>query len=216
MYNYQYGKKAGFNGNFYKSNIYSTQEMPSNNGPVLNYDTLITPDKMNYAIDVPINLAKSLEGKYFIGFADYLSFGEGTNTWARLYNPPDSGVNLHVTVWTVSDVSQSSYTAQIWFNGTPPGFIEDSRQVTPANTALIPLPVPKVKLQYTNSTKGIPTGGVLAFLRRGQPGTTLVDDEQGKFIFPPGGSFMIFLSNPQTPTRFASASIAFGWWEEPR
>lgn len=95
---------------------------------------------MNYTVDVPINLAKSLEGKYFVGYADNLTFGNGT---------------------------------------------------------------------------GEPSGGIKAFVRRGQPETTLVDDEQGKFIFPPCGSWLIFLSNPETPTQTASGRIAFGWWEEP-
>jgi hypothetical protein len=57
--------------------------------------------------------------------------------------------------------------------------------------------------------------GIKAFVRRGLPETTLVDDEQGKFIFPPGGSFLVFLSNPETPELAASGRIAFGWWEEP-
>lgn len=48
-----------------------------------------------------------------------------------------------------------------------------------------------------------------------KPEVTLVDDEQGKFIFPPGGSFLIFLSNPEVPDVLASGRIAFGWWEEP-
>jgi hypothetical protein len=30
-------------------------------------------------VAVPINLAKSLEGKYFVGYADNLTFGNGTN-----------------------------------------------------------------------------------------------------------------------------------------
>jgi len=70
-------------------------------------------------------------------------------------------------------------------------------------------------LQYDKNVIGEPTGGIKAFVRRGQPETTLVDDEQGKFIFPPGGSFLIFLSNPETPTLEAAGRIAFGWWEEP-
>jgi len=56
---------------------------------------------LDYTVAIPINLAKSLEGKYFVGYADELTFGIGTSAWARLYNPPCSGVNLHVTVWTV-------------------------------------------------------------------------------------------------------------------
>ena len=170
---------------------------------------------IEYTVDVPINLAKSLEGKYFVGYADNLNFGLSTSSWARLYNPINSGVNLHVTVWTVSDVSQSPFRAQIWFNANPPGTPQESNLITPANMAFCPLPQSKIKLQYAINVTGEPTGGVKAFVRRGQPETTLVDDEQGKFIFPPGGSFLIFLSNPETPDVEASGRVAFGWWQEP-
>jgi len=170
---------------------------------------------LDYTVSVPINLAKSLEGKYFVGYADNLDFVNGTNAWARLYNPLNSRVNLHVTVWTVTDISQSPFRAQIWFNTTPPGIPQESMLVTPANLALCPLPRPKIKLQYSTNVEGEPSGGIKAFVRRGQPETTLVDDEQGKFIFPPGGSFLIFLSNPEAPELAASGRVAFGWWEEP-
>ncbi|WP_313232138.1 hypothetical protein [Tissierella praeacuta] len=30
---------------------------------------------IEYQVSIPINLAKSLEGKYFVGYADNLSFG---------------------------------------------------------------------------------------------------------------------------------------------
>ncbi len=179
-----------------------------------NNSSLYNPS-LKYIVDVPINLAKSLEGKYFVGYADSLTFGENTSAWARLYNPPCSGVNLHVTVWTVSDVSESPFRAQIWFNSNPPGTPLESGNVTTSNTALYPLPQPRIKLQYAVNVTGEPIGGIKAFARRGQPETTIVDDEQGKFIFPPGGSFLIFLSNPETPTQKASGRIAYGWWEEP-
>ena len=39
------------------------------------------------AVDVPIELYKSLQGKYFVGYANELTFGEGTSAWAGLYNP---------------------------------------------------------------------------------------------------------------------------------
>ncbi len=170
---------------------------------------------IEYKVDIPINLAKSLEGKYFVGYADNLSFGKGTSAWSRLFNPPNSGVNLHLTVWTISDVSESSFRAQIWFNAIPPGMPLESTLVTPANLAFCPPTSPKVKLQYATNVSGEPVGGIKAFVRRGQPETTIVDDEQGKFIFPPGGSFLVFLSNPETPDTAASGRIAFGWWEEP-
>lgn len=170
---------------------------------------------IEYQVSIPTNLAKSLEGKYFVGYADELTFGNGTSAWARLYNPPYSGVNLHVTVWTVSDVSDSTFRAQIWFNTLPPGTPHESTLVTPSNLAFCPPPSPKVKLQYSTNVNGEPIGGIKAFVRRGQPESTIVDDEQGKFIFPPGGSFLIFLSNPEMPDKFTSGRVAFGWWEEP-
>jgi hypothetical protein len=184
--------------------------------PCINFPPpVINKPSLDYTVAVPINLAKSLEGKYYVGYADSLMFGKNTSAWARLYNPPNSGVNLHVTVWTVSDVSESPFRAQIWFNAIPPGVPQDSSLVTPANTALCPPPRPRIKLQYAMNVTGEPMGGIKAFVRRGLPETTLVDDEQGKFIFPPHGSFLVFLSNPETPELAANGRIAFGWWEEP-
>ena len=77
-----------------------------------------------YTADIPIGLAKSLEGKYFVGMAEDLEFVNATNAWARLYNPPDSGVNLFVNVWTSSDITSTPYRVQIYFDSNPPGIIQ--------------------------------------------------------------------------------------------
>ncbi|MBP1762035.1 MAG: hypothetical protein H6Q64_1577, partial [Firmicutes bacterium] len=53
-----------------------------------------------------------------------------------------------------------------------------------------------------------------AFVRRTDPGTTQVFEEDGKYIFAPGGNLTVFISNPETPEELASARVAFGWWEE--
>lgn len=179
----------------------------------LNYMSIDTDP--NYVTGIPIDLSMSIQGKYFLGMAEDLSFGESTNGWARLYNPPDSDVNLFVNVWTVSDIISSPIRVQIWFNSTPPGIIQESETVTSANTAIIPVPQPKVKLQYAIGVTGLPTGGLKAFGRSAPEGQTINSEENGKFIFPPGGSFLVFLSNPSTPTKPAHGRIAFGWWEEP-
>jgi hypothetical protein len=168
-----------------------------------------------YIADIPIGLAKSLEGKYFVGMAEDLEFGNATNAWARLYNPPDSGMNLFVNVWTASDITSTPFRVQIYFNSNPPGIIQQSDSVTPANTALVPLSQPQAILEYAIGVRGVPQGGTKAFSRVGSAGTTINSEEQGKFIFPPGGSFLVFLSNPERPTIPAIGKIAFGWWEEP-
>lgn len=163
-------------------------------------------------VNIPIELYESVKGDYFIGYADNLSLGNGTNAWARLYNPQHSGVNLHVNVWTVTDISDSSFRAQFWFNASPPGRFTESALVTPSNTAIRPIPRPQIQLQQASDVTKEPYGGVKAFVRRGEPGTTLVETENGKLIFPPGGSFLVFLSiTNHIP---ASGRIAFGWWEE--
>ncbi|MEL7654385.1 MAG: DUF6143 family protein [Bacillota bacterium] len=171
-------------------------------------------DQLRKTVDIPIELYKSLRGDYFIGYADNLIFGRGTSAWARLYNPPNSEVNLHVNVWTVTDVSESPFRAQFWFNADPPGIPVTSKDVTPSNTAIRPSPKSRIILQYATLVQGDPVKGVKAFVRRGQPETTLVDTENGKLIFPPGGSFLVFLSNPETPELGASGRVAFGWWQE--
>lgn len=175
----------------------------------------ITKAPLDYTVAVPITLAKSLEGKYFVGNSGLLTFGNGTNAWARLYNPPNSRVNLFVTAWTVSNLTDAPFRAQIYFNSTPPGAPMESSLISPANTAFCPLPSPKIKLQYASSVTGEPTGGAQTFARRIPPQSTVAEDEDGKFIFPPGGSFLVFLSNPGAPDLKLSGEIAFGWWEEP-
>jgi hypothetical protein len=216
---YPYGNNQYLNKAYNAATYYSQINVPSNNNQdsqsygITNSAAFHEP--LNYVADIPIELAKSLEGKYYLGYADDLTFGEATYAWARLYNPTNSGVNLHMTTWTVSDITNVHYTAEVWFNGTPPGTPQESMMVTPANTAIRPLQLPRVKLHYGKSVKGLPSGGVRAYLRRAEPFVTLVVEELGKFIFPPGGSFMIYLSNPLEPSKFASGAVAFGWWEEP-
>ncbi|MBW7573032.1 hypothetical protein J5W02_09415 [Caproiciproducens sp. AGMB10547] len=163
---------------------------------------------------MPIELYESVKGKYFIGYADNLTFANGTSAWARLYNPRGSGVNLHVNVWTVSDISESPFRAQFWFNADPPGVPEESTLVTPSNTAIQPAPRPRVKLQQASDVRGEPKYGVRAFVRIGEPGVTLVETENGKLIFPPGGSFLVYVTLQEDAKAAASGKIAFGWWEE--
>lgn len=169
---------------------------------------------MEKNVNIPIELYESIKGQYFIGYADQLSFGNGTSAWARLYNPPDSGVNLYVNVWTVTDISEAPFRAQFWFNSSPMETPSES-PITPSNMAIQPPPLPKIKLQSASNVTHDPLGGIKAFVRRGVPNETLVETENGKLIFPPGGNFLVFLSLPEYPTTPASGRIAFGWWEEP-
>ena len=173
-----------------------------------------THESFTKNVNIPIELYESLLGQYFIGYADNLVFGKDKSAWARLYNPINSGVILYVNVWTVTDVSDSAFRAQFWFNSTPPESDIKYAPVTPTNLIIRPKPKAKVKLEYASNVIGEPSGGIKAFVRRAQPETTLVDTENGKIIIGEGGNFLVFLSNPETPELLTSGRIAFGWWEE--
>lgn len=192
-----------------KSSVYYNQYSK----PTLAFN--VSPNILKYNISVPISLAKSIEGKYFVGIASNLRFGQATNAWARLYNPPDSNVNLYVNTWTVGSLTSAPIRIRIYFNSNAPGIIEESENVTCTNTAINPVPKPKVRLQFANGVTGSQTEGVFAFGRFGASFETIVSEEEGKFIFPPGGSFLVHLSNPDHPTETAFGRVAFGWWEEP-
>lgn len=166
-------------------------------------------------VSIPVPLYKSMQGKYFVGYSDDLEFtGIGVSAWAGLYNPPNSGVNLYVNVWTATSL-YGVFRVQIWFNALMPGNPKVSNLVTPSNTAVKPAPSPSILLLAAPSVIGEPVGGVKAFARRGEAQSTIAAEEDGKFIFPPGGSFSVFLSNPETEEEQASGRVAFGWWEEP-
>lgn len=160
------------------------------------------------------SLYHSLQGQYFVGYADNMIFEPGKNAWAALYNPKNSGVNLFVNVWTVTSLQQP-VRIQIWINSKLPGQPISSMLVTPANTAIHPLPEPEVRLLQVSNVEDTPAGGVKAFVRRAPAEETIVAEEDGKFIIPPGGNFAVFLSADQVTTECASVRAAYGWWEEP-
>lgn len=179
-----------------------------------NKSSILLPNPITQVADMPYALYQSLQGKYFVGYADNLKFGKGRIAWAGLVNPEYSKVNLHVYVWTVTDIGASPLAAQLWFNTTPPGEPVKSEFVTPANTAVNPLPRPRVRLLQAGNVSGEPEGGTKVLTARVLPEVTVVGEEAGEFIFPPGGSFIIVLSNPEAPDEAGEGRVAFGWYEE--
>ena len=179
-----------------------------------NKNAILLPNPITQVASMPYSLYLSLQGKYFSGFTGKLTFGNGNNAWAGLLNPIDSRVNLHLYVWEVLNTGSSPVRARIYFNSSPPGPKTIVNTVFQGNTTLYPPPKPRVKLYQASDVADEPTGGVKVFVRRALPGVTVGDEEVGKFIFPPGGSFVIFLSNPETPDKPASAVLSFSWWEE--
>lgn len=167
-------------------------------------------------VSIPNPLAKSLQGKYFAGQTETLTFSNTTNAWGALINPAGSGVNLFANVFTITNLSNEPFIVQIWFNTSPPGSGTVSPMFSPADTALTPLPVPRIQIQYNENVTDVPSGGVNVFDRIVPPGVTLASEEDGKFIFPPGGNWVLFLTGPDIEAKTFQAIVGFGWWEEKR
>jgi hypothetical protein len=171
------------------------------------------PNPITQVASMPYPLYLSLQGNYFLGSTKELRFGKGKNAWAGLFNPSNSGVNLHVYFWGVSNTGNTPIRAQIWFNSDPPGQPTGEATVTPANTALCPPPKTKIKFLYANNVTGDPEGGIKAFVRRAQAGSTISAVEDGKFVMKQGGSFLIALGTPETPDEPGRATVGFAWFE---
>ena len=175
---------------------------------------LLLSNPITQIADIPYPLYLSLQGKYFVGYADDMEFKNNTIAWAGLINPPNSKVNLHVYVWTVTNTGNLPLQANIWLNTEAPGKPTISQLVTPANTAICPLPVPKTKLLEASNVEGYPEGGINIIERPVEPEVTLASDANGVLIFPPGGALIITLSYPSTTTEQGLGRVAFGWSEE--
>ena len=163
-------------------------------------------------VSIPIALSKSIKGRYFVGQTETLILGQDFNAWGGLINPADSGVNLFVNVYTVTNFSETPFLAQIWFNTEPPGKGVISDKVSSGNTTISPIPVPKTELQFVQSVSEFPTSGVNVLDRLVSPQNTLASEDDGKWIIPPGGNFIVFCVSPGA--KLIKALIAFGWWEE--
>ncbi|MHC1685054.1 MAG: DUF6143 family protein [Clostridiaceae bacterium] len=164
--------------------------------------------KVEKVVTIANSLDKSLQGTYFVGQTPILNLNNNM-AYGALFNPKNSKVNLFVNVFTITNFSDIPLIAEIWINSKPPSSWCESSQVTTTNTALCPEPLSKVELIYRENSSPITTG-VNAFDRLVPGKSTIVAEEDGKYIVPPGKFFIISLT-PTAPGPI-KAAIAYGWW----
>jgi len=165
-------------------------------------------------ISIPVSLFKSIQGKYFVGQTETLVVRNGLNAWAGLVNPCNSDVNLYANVFTISNFSDDYLTAEIWLNTNRPEKWCVSHKISPTNTDLNPLPKNKVDIRFVQSTTEVPQNGVNVYNRIVPPHTTLVGEEDGKFIESPGGNYVVVIKS--SSSQLSKVIVAFGWWEKSR
>mgnify|MGYP003586156592 CR=1 FL=1 len=162
-------------------------------------------------VNIPVPLFESSKGRYFVGQSELLHFGNGKHAWSGLFNPCSSHVKLHVNVFTITNLSETDFLSEIWFNPELHERGSVSNLVTPSNRAKCPRPRPEVDLIFADDVQCSPERGVNAFDREVPAKTTIAQDEDGKYIIPAGESFTIFLVGQDSSLQ---ARVAFGWWEE--
>ena len=96
--------------------------------------------------DTQSRIRNSISQAADMPYALYVQFTNCKYGWAGLVNPSNSCVNLYVYVWTVTNFGLYPLSAEIWFNTITPEDTVTSDYITPANTAICPLPRPKVKI----------------------------------------------------------------------
>ena len=113
---------------------------------------------------------------------------------------------MYISAWAATSL-YSDFRVQIWFNPVLPGSPSLSDRVSTTNFTLKPQPQPKVQLLYASNVNSRPEEGMEAFSFRGGPQNTMYVQENGKFIFPPGGSFALVLAHPEDPDAQAEGAL---------
>jgi hypothetical protein len=175
------------------------------------------PNKTNKQPIEVVNITSpalnSRRGKYFIGQSGLLNFGGGYYAWGGIVNPVDSGVNLYIDIFTITNFSNQNFISEIWLNADPPKNAAASFNVTPTNQAISPSPHPKAVMKYAGYTAEPMTKGVNIFDRIVAQNSTLVSDSHnGSIIIGPGDSFSILLRPPGY--QHITGTIVMTWWEE--
>lgn len=174
------------------------------------------PEEMNKHPAEIVNITSptfnSELGRYFIGKTGLLNFSRGYYAWGGIVNPSNSGVNLYIDIFTITNFSAQNFVGQIWLNANPPEKAAVSTDVTPANQAFSPATVPKAIMKYASYYTEPMTKGVNIFDRIVSQNSTLVSDSHnGSIIIGPGGSFSILLKAPGY--QYITGAIVLTWWE---
>lgn len=159
------------------------------------------------------SLDQSVKGRYYVGQTPVLHVCRDLAILGGLKNPRDSGADLYVNVFTLTNFSGHPLIARVWLDSKPAGGTSVSRNVSRTNLTMRPSRKSPVDLIYHQGKKQPVCGGINVFDRVVPAGSTVVAEEDGKYIVPPGKYFLITLhSSDQRKRLQLPAALAFGWW----
>ena len=152
-------------------------------------------------------------GRYFIAQTGLLNFGGGYKAWGGIVNPVNSGVNLYIDIFTITNFPTQDFIGEIWLNADAPINAVVTSSIIPSNQAISPPPIPNAVMEYVDCLTDSMAGGVNIFGRIVAPNSTLVSDSHnGSIIIGLGGSFSILLR--PLVSQYIVGTIVLTWWEE--
>lgn len=163
-------------------------------------------------VDYTHPLSKSLQGKFFVGETDQLQPTDSNRTWAGLINPPYSGVNLYLDMYVISNLSADPLVSQICFCQSLPANAQLSHEVSAANLAFQPKPLPCGQVQFGESLETASLSAVPVSTRVIPPYSSTASEKLGHWIIGPGTAILFTLTG--TFDHPNPAVVSFGWWEE--
>lgn len=158
----------------------------------------------------PLN--KSLQGKYFLGETDQLHPTDSNRTWAALINPPHSGVNLYFGIYVLSNLSDDKLVSQICFCSNLPTHGKQSHEVSSANLAFHPNPLPHGQIQFGSNLDTTHLSAIPVSTRVIPSFSSVSSEKDGHWIIGPGKAILFTLTSSMDHP--SPAVISFGWWEE--
>lgn len=138
------------------------------------------------------------------------SGGTNMKAYAEVRNPVGSGVNLHINVFTISSSTAIVFNVNIILDSAVTE--ATTLSTTVASTNRVSPTSPEAQLRHVLAAALEPSEGTQVFTRRMSQIETLVSEEDGKFIIPPGKAFALWT---QFTAGTTGVAFAFGWWEEP-
>lgn len=159
-------------------------------------------------VDIINPAFQSTEGRLFAGTSPLLNFSSKTSAWASLCNPCDSDINLFLSFFSITNFSDSPFTANLFLNAKPPGLGMVSSDVGNLNLGFAN--DPEGILKFDSLVEGRPIGGTRVAAQRVPSHTTsAVFRVDGRIIVVPGTSILIFLTSENQVT----GEIEFEWFE---
>jgi hypothetical protein len=176
----------------------------ANNNQIINQS-----HRLQRVVTIVNPLYQSIKGNYYVGQTPSLKLGK-KGVYAAINNCSEHSRNLFVNVFTITNFSSEPILAQIWLRAKSRFLGKESKNIANTNGNQ-PQLNGHSRIIYSEQS-GHMTKGTNVFDRIVPPYSTVVAEEDGKYIIPPKELFIVTLHTLDDFLESTNAAIAFGWY----